>query len=396
MKGLPKVAIVAGLFILLVVVPKTVRSASCEDSCDSKPENEKFTCLEEVKVACEAKLAETSATKATLQSTIDYLDSKIYLTQTQINQTLYQIQKLEREVSELSGKITTVDYSLDQIVELLTTRIKQSYKNTRTPPAYLLLTSDGVRDFITQYKYLKILQQNDRSIIIGLEQTRANYDIQKSAKETKQAEVETLNKQLVAQKSNLAAQQKEKEQLLIVTQNDEARFQDNLNKAIAELAAIQAIVAGKGEETEAGDVGEGEKIASVIPSSSACSSGAHLHFEVVKSGAHLNPFSFLSGRSLVWDNIDPPQNGTGSWNWPLNDPIRITQSYGATSYSSIYVGGIHTGIDMVNSGDYTVKSVKHGTLYQGSIACGGGTLKYVRVDHAEDDYDTFYLHVNYY
>ena len=43
-----------------------------------------------------------------------------------------------------------------------------------------------------------------------------------------------------------------------------------------------------------------------------------------------------------------------------------------------------------------VKAVKKGTLYRGGISCRGGTLQYVRVDHADDEYDTYYLHVNYF
>ena len=80
----------------------------------------------------------------------------------------------------------------------------------------------------------------------------------------------------------------------------------------------------------------------------------------------------------------------------MNDPIRITQGYGMTYYASVlkyYGGSPHTGLDMVND-DYGVKAVRPGTLYQGAIGCGGGTLRYVRVKQ-DDGYDTYYLHVNY-
>lgn len=131
------------------------------------------------------------------------------------------------------------------------------------------------------------------------------------------------------------------------------------------------------------------------PNLFACSSGAHLHFEVVKDNVHQNPFGFLSSKSLDWSNSDPAQNGGGDWGWPLHDTISINQGYGNTSYSSRYANNVHTGIDMVNKGNYDIKAVKKGTLFRGGISCGGGTLQYVRIDHAEDEYDTYYLHVNY-
>jgi len=388
--------ILAVLMIWLVVVPG-VAAVSCEDSCDDRPDTDKPQCLQDVKKACETKLSETAATKKTLQNAIDYLDGQIGLTQSEINQTTFQIEQLETEIESLSGKISTLDFSLDQIIRLLNERIQASYKNSRINPVYLLLSSDGLKDMLSRFKYLQVAQSNDRHAIFQLEEARANYDAQKSVKEVKQAQVLGLQTELLDQKAILDGQQREKEVLLVITKHDESRFQEALAKAVAELQAIQAIIAGKGTETESGSVNEGDRIASVIPGASACSTGAHLHYEVVRNGAHQNPFGFLQSKDLIWDNSDSAQNGSGSWPWPTNDQIRITQGYGHTSYSSIYVGGVHTGIDMVNSNaDYTVKSSRKGTLYQGSIACGGGTLKYVRVDHSEDEYDTYYLHVNYF
>ena len=232
-----------------------------------------------------------------------------------------------------------------------------------------------------------------------LEKSRLDYDQQKTTKEEKQAEVEALKLNLEKQQKQLLAQQAAKKQLLAETRNSEVRYQTLLEKAVAELRAIESIIAGKGTEVEVRDVSEGEVIASVMtsgPNLHACSSGPHLHFEVVKNKTHQNPFSYLSSKNLTWGNSDSPQNGTGSWNWPLNDIIRITQGYGRTSYSSIYANNTHTGIDMVNTSDYSVKSVKKGKLYRGGVQCRDGTLQYVHVDHADDDLDTYYLHVNYF
>jgi murein DD-endopeptidase MepM/ murein hydrolase activator NlpD len=45
-------------------------------------------------------------------------------------------------------------------------------------------------------------------------------------------------------------------------------------------------------------------------------------------------------------------------------------------------------------GNLSIKSVKDGKLFRGSIKCGSGLLRYVRVDHGEG-LNTYYLHVNY-
>ena len=213
----------------------------------------------------------------------------------------------------------------------------------------------------------------------------------------KQQEIEKLKNKLEGQKKTLAAQQKEKQDLLAQTNEDEKKFQALLAKARAELQAIESIIAGKGTETEVKDVSIGDKIASIISGASACSTGTHLHFEVVQDASHQSPANFLKNYEVIWDNQPDGQfNLTGSWDWPLNDKIRITQGYGHTAYSSRYAGDKHTGIDMSSTSNLDVKAVRKGKLYRGSISCGGGTLKYVHVKHSDDSLDTFYLHVNYF
>lgn len=346
------------------------------------------------------KLQEVQGQKQTLSQTLNYLSTKINLTENQISQTNSEIKKLEQEVLELSGKIEVLNTSLEKITLLLVNRVSATYKNAHSKPVYLLLSSEGFNDFFKRYKYLKVTQQHDREMMFALETARTDFDNQKQLKEVKQEEVVTLQSKLKKQEVELEKQQKDKQKALDVTKNDEKSYQQQLATALAELQAIQSIIAGKGNETSVKEINEGDVIASVIPTSSACSNGAHLHFEVAKAGIHLNPASFLSEHSITWDNgPDSPFGFSGDWIWPLTDPIRITQGYGMTFYASTlryYGGSPHTGIDMVNtSGNHAVKAVKGGKLYRGGIACGGGVLKYVRVEHKDDGFSSYYLHVNY-
>jgi hypothetical protein len=246
-------------------------------------------------------------------------------------------------------------------------------------------------------KYLNTIKAKDQLILQELENSRIDYDQRKTDKINKQQEVEKLKTKLIAQKKVLDGQVAEKQSLLSLTQNDEKKYQALLAKVRAELEAIESIIAGKGNETFVRDVSPGERIASVIPGSSACSTGGHLHFEVVTSGAHQSPASFLKPKDITWNNSpDGSFSFSGTWDWPLEDTIRITQGYGHTAFSSRYSGNTHTGIDMINTSNYDVKAVRKGGLFRGSIPCGGGTLKYVHVKHSDDNKDTFFLHVNYF
>lgn len=343
----------------------------------------------------EKKLAEVSGQKQTLAKTVNYLSTRISLTEKQVEQTEEEIGALEAEIGVLSGKIDKLNVSLDSLTQILLNRINASYKSSFQDPMYLLLSTDGFSNFFRRYKYFKVTQANDREVMFALENARTTFDTQRQVKQEKQEQVLELQSKLEGQKNSLERQQSEKQELLKLTSNDEKKYQEMVARARAELQAIQAVIAGKGTESEVRIVSEGEKIASIISGRSPCSSGTHLHLEIVKSKTQINPFSMLKNISLIWDNSGQEMNGFGSWNWPINESIRITQSYGKTPYSSIYAGDFHTGVDMVSTSDLQVKAIKSGTLYRGAIACGGGSLRYVRVDHADDDYDTYYLHVNY-
>lgn len=378
------------LFLFLVSASVVVVFSQTEDELTKKKQE-----IEQL----QNEINRLQGEKQTLSSTIAYLNSKIKLTNIQITQTQSEINVLKKQIEELHGKILVMDVSLKDLSEQLVHRVKQTYKQSRVNPFYVILSSGNLNSLISRFKYLQFVERHNKELIVDLETTRTDYENQKELKVNKQEELDLKTQTLEKQKITLAQQESGKQQLLQVTKNDEKRYQSELSKKLAELEAIQSIIAGKGQETQVRSVEQGNTIASVIPGSSPCSSGGHLHFEVASGGAHRNPADYLSSKSVVWDNSPDGQFGfNGSWPWPLDDTIRLTQGYGMTFYASVlryYGGAPHTGIDMVNVSNYNVKAVQAGTLYRGAIACGGGTLRYVHVKHSSGGMDTYYLHVNY-
>jgi peptidoglycan hydrolase CwlO-like protein len=365
--------------------------------CENDPPSGDANALIEYQKDCEQKIGELQSQAKTLKAAISLLNSQINLTLAQIKSTASQIETLEQEIQALGGVIEDLNLTLEDLTEIYISRLRQSYKDRNSSPLVMLFAADTFNNFQNKIKYLTLASKRDQIIIYELETSRLNLDAQKTSKEEKQLEIENLQAKLESQGQVLAAQQTQKQTLLTDTNNSESRYQQFLAKAVAELAAIESIIAGRGSEVEVGQISAGEKIASIIPGASACSTGAHLHFEVVKDKSHQNPANYLSSKDIIWSNSPDGAFGfNGSWNWPLNDPIRITQGYGHTAYSSRYANDQHTGIDMTSNPSYEVKSVQNGTLFRGSIACGGGTLKYVHVKHEGDGLDTYYLHVNYF
>lgn len=372
---------------------------SCSRSTQS--EDDYLQCNKNKQSCWETKISESQAAAISLSSTINLLNGKIAVQELQIEQTRVEIQKLEREISDLITRIAGLNVSLDRLTTILVKRVQEQYKRRNVSPLLAVLSSETISNTLKSIKYIQQTQDQAAQAMQLAETQRQTYDTQRELKEKKQAEVEKKRAQLEGQISDLAKQRSEQQFLLQDTKNNEARYQKELEKTLAELEAIQSIIAGKGDETKVKDVNQGDTIASIIVGASPCSTGSHLHFEVVKNGTHRDPAGYLKSIDADWSNQPDGSFGfAGDWEWPLNNPARINQGYGMTYYARVkraYGGAPHTGIDMISKtgGDYAVKAVKSGSLYRGSIPCGGGQLRYVKVEHKEDEMQTYYLHVNY-
>ncbi len=343
----------------------------------------------------ESEIKRLSSQASTLSNQIAQYDAQIRLTSLKIAET-------EEKIFLLGGRIDQLEKSLHSLTNAFTNRVVHTYKMSKISSPYLLLVNaNDLPGAVSSFHYLQRIQEADRDLLVRLEDAQVTY-------KTEKVDQEELQVTLEEQKSVLGAQKGAKAILLEETRNDEKKYQQLLAAAKSEFEAIQAIIAGKGEEEEVGSVSQGQRIASVIQGPSCNSSGEHLHFIVRQGNGTLNPFSHLKG-GVDYENCSgsscgssdgDPFNPSGSWDWPINPKIKFTQGYGSTwATRNTWVGRIysfHNGIDIKSESSSEVRAAKSGTLYRGSYTgYNGCRLRYVRVDHDDSDLDTLYLHINY-
>lgn len=313
---------------------------------------------------------------------------------TSIAITTAQIEKLKGEIAVLLVKIGNLDLSLDQLSEILAKRIAETYKKGKIDTLSLLFSSKDFSDFISRYKYLRVIQLHDRSLMVQMETVRTNYDDQKTLKEQKQKEMEKLEKKLKSQRQ-------QRNVLLEATQNSEKRYQSLVDEATQELQALNA-----SKFTGKKHIAKGDVIG--LMGNSGFSTGPHLHFGVYDlkesdadkfnyfSGVQ-DPFSYLSSKTVLFDStscddISFSQSktvGSGSWNWPMGNS-RITQCFGHTPWSWRYQGNFHHGVDMADTSDILVRAAEEGEAY---FYRGQGSLgNNVRIFHPNGKM-TLYLHL---
>ena len=181
-----------------------------------------------------------------LESKATTLSNQIAQYDAQIHLTILKISQTEEKIVSLGGRIDRLETSLTSLSNAFTSRVIKTYKMSRLNQPYLFLISSGdFSEAVLSYHYLKKIQDADRNLLIRLENAQEVYLKEKLGQEELQNELEN-------QKAVLGVQKAAKASLLEQTKNDENKYQQLLLAAKAEFEAIQAIIAGKGDEEEVG------------------------------------------------------------------------------------------------------------------------------------------------
>jgi len=382
-------------FLLLVFSFFLILSFRGHLAFAQETEQEKLERLSQEIKRYEEEIKRLNSQAQTLSNQIAQYDAQIRLTTLKIEQT-------QEKIALLSGRIEQLEKSLSLLTKAYSLRVKESYMMNRVhEPFLMVILSPNLGEAFSSFYYLKRIQEADRDLLLRLGKAQVEYEGEKSSQEE-------LEKDLGEQKKFLNSQKSAKSQLLQQTRNDEKRYQELLAAARSEFEAIQAIIAGKGEEIEVGRVDKGQRIASIIQGASCNSSGTHLHFIVKQGDTTRNPFEYLkpgidfencSGSSCGSGDGDP-FNPSGSLDWPIYSKVKFSQGYGTTwAIRNTWVGKIysfHNGIDIDSESRPDILAPEAGILFRGSYTgVKGCRLRYVRIAHNNLNLETLYLHVNY-
>lgn len=239
-----------GLLVLLLMAVSAYQAWQpsfvwAEEECPCTASDPQ-ACFNQKQACLQGKIDQKKQAADTLNNTISILNGQIAIQELQIKQTKAQIEQLNKEVADLTERISGLNVSLDQLTNELIQRADATYKAQQTNPLGVLLISDSVGGFLRKLKYLQVAQQHTTEIMKQAEIQRLNFDQEKDLKQKKQAEVEQKKQLLQKQENDLTAQRTNEQNLLNQTKNDEARYQQLLAQAQAELSSFSSFTTSLG------------------------------------------------------------------------------------------------------------------------------------------------------
>jgi peptidoglycan hydrolase CwlO-like protein len=226
-----------------------------QEEIDKKKEN-----LEKEREDLEKKLNNLSHKKDTLANQIQYMDTQMYLTEIKKKDTEEKIGKTEEEINSLGSKIDGLDSSLDHLSQTLLDRVVDTYKTRHVSMFDVLLNSENAADLFNRMKYYSIAQEDNQKVLVQVQQTKSNFQEQKTVRERKKEQLANLTEMLEVQSVELQRQQEAKRTLMAATQNDEEVYRQRIEEINNQIESFKNFVLSSGVNTTvtAGELGQGE------------------------------------------------------------------------------------------------------------------------------------------
>jgi len=243
MKFLKSLTFLTVLLMILIIINKSY-AIECDPNVNLQGKNQQE--LTEFQNKCQSILNSLGQKASSLSQQIRYMDTQISLILVQIQQTEQKIITTQKEIEELGTRIEGLDQSLTYISKLIINKIVEGYKKRSFNLFNLLFDSNNVDELIARLKYLKTTQNNNQKILIQLQETKSNFEEQKSLREEKKVKLDKLTETLTLQEQSLNTQKAQKQKLLAETNNDEATYQKLLSQAKAQLASFGRFVQSQG------------------------------------------------------------------------------------------------------------------------------------------------------
>ena len=191
-----------------------------------------------------------------IQREIEDLNSQISNYESEILDLSDQIEKTENNIKSVQENIENIEKDLSEKESLLEKRLVASYKAGDTSFLDVLLSSDSITSFLSNYYLMEELAEYDTKLIDTVKETKKQIEESKLLLEQNKVNLEETKKTQELKKSYLDVAKKEKNQKV----NELSDEDKVLQKRIDEMRAQDSVITAAIKKAEENDRKRQEKI----------------------------------------------------------------------------------------------------------------------------------------
>lgn len=206
----------------------------------------------------EKQIEETNSEIAGVKSQMSDALNQINKYNSQIGTYENEIGDLQSQISNLEGQITEKENNIEEQTrkyeeqqELLDKRLVAMYESGNTSYLDMLLSSDGLADFISKYYIIEQLTEYDTDLLKSIEQVKTQIETEKQELENSKQQVVSSKTQMENKKNSLTVLVNEKNVLVGNLSAEEKSLQAELEQFEKDKREIQAQLAKIAAQEEA-------------------------------------------------------------------------------------------------------------------------------------------------
>ena len=277
----------------------------------------------------------------TLKRQIDIITSQISQLEVRINITDRQLSSTKLEIDSLESKIFDATVDLERKRKAIGELLSMSYERDKLSLLAVLLKSPRLSDFVDEAHNAESINIQMLSLLTEIKAEKESLVAYKIELDARKSDLEVLNGKQINQKAGLKGTKSTKDNLLVQTKGQEAKYQQLLSEVEKKKAEFFGELQG-------------------------------LEAEALKTGAFI---VHVTASSV-------PPRGTKIFKWPYGD-YYMTQGYGMTSYArrGAYGGAPHNGIDVASGLGSAIGAIGSGAILASGFNNGFGNWVAVRHDN---------------
>ena len=176
-------------------------------------------------------------------SQINSLNSEISGYENDISRLQAQLETVKNQITEKTNNIEEQQEKYNTQKDLLEKRLVALYEAGETTYLDMLLASDDLTDFISNYYLIEQMAEADEDLLDSIENTKKQLEIEKQYLDSAKAEIETTTQTLSEKKASLADSVVKKKTVVSNLSEEEKELQAQLEEFEEDKRRIQSELA---------------------------------------------------------------------------------------------------------------------------------------------------------